>query len=245
MHGQVVDRLGQRILRGDVQPGHALPPETELCEELGVSRGALREAIKALRAKGLVDPRPRIGTRVRPREQWNFLDPDVLRWGQEADRNALLADLSDLRSAVEPAAASAAALRGADAELQQASQAFSAMETAANAADHPAFNQADYLFHRAILRASHNDLFVSLGNAIDIALHESFNVSSQLPGAMVASLPRHRAVLNAVLAHDAHMAAQAAVELVMTAVHDLTAMQRTPRQDSSQPSAESEHRGAQ
>src|SRR5437762_13173507 len=77
-HGQVVHELGRRIVGGTCPPGEALPNEEELCRELGVSRTALRESVKVLAAKGLVESRPRIGTRVRASASWNLLDPDVL-----------------------------------------------------------------------------------------------------------------------------------------------------------------------
>src|SRR5579871_5277797 len=80
LHGQVAHDIGRRILGGLVKPGELLPSETELSQRLGVSRTALREAIKVLAGKGLIESRPKTGTRVRPRESWNFLDPDVLTW---------------------------------------------------------------------------------------------------------------------------------------------------------------------
>lgn len=80
LHGQVAHDIGRRILGGLVKPGELLPSETELSQRLGVSRTALREAIKVLAGKGLIESRPKTGTRVRPRETWNFLDPDVLTW---------------------------------------------------------------------------------------------------------------------------------------------------------------------
>ena len=83
MRHRLVDDLGLAILGGEFQPGQSLPSEVRLCEELGVSRTAMREAIRGIVAKGLVESRPKIGTRVRAREHWNHLDPDVLRWQLE------------------------------------------------------------------------------------------------------------------------------------------------------------------
>jgi DNA-binding FadR family transcriptional regulator len=79
MHYRLIDDLGLAILRGEFQPGQSFPSEVRLCEKLGVSRTAMREAIRGIVAKGLVESRPKIGTRVRGREHWNHLDPDVLR----------------------------------------------------------------------------------------------------------------------------------------------------------------------
>ena len=110
IHGQIAHEIGQRILRGDFPPGAVLPNESAFSVELKVSRTALREAIKVLAAKGLVDSRPKIGTRVRPRNQWNMLDPDVLAWSfsvGDTERHAI--NLTEMRRILEPAAAALAA----------------------------------------------------------------------------------------------------------------------------------------
>ncbi len=78
--GRVVHTLGTRIAGGDLAPGEPLPTEEELVGELGVGRSSLREAMKVLGGKGLVESRTRAGTRVRPREAWHLMDPDVLGW---------------------------------------------------------------------------------------------------------------------------------------------------------------------
>ena len=70
LHGQVVDELGRRVAGGIYPAGQVLPNEELLCQELAVSRTALREAVKVLAGKGLLEARPRIGTRVRSKDQW-------------------------------------------------------------------------------------------------------------------------------------------------------------------------------
>src|SRR5205809_7637640 len=77
---QVVDELGQRIVRGDFTHRGGLPTEPELSAELGISRNVLREAIKVLTSKGLLEVRPKTGTRVLSQESWNILDPAVVEW---------------------------------------------------------------------------------------------------------------------------------------------------------------------
>src|SRR5437868_5453416 len=84
LHGTVVHEVGVRIIRGDLRAGEPLPNEDELGAELAVSRTVLREAIKVLAAKRLVQSRPKTGTRVLARSEWNLLDPDVLAWQFEA-----------------------------------------------------------------------------------------------------------------------------------------------------------------
>jgi DNA-binding FadR family transcriptional regulator len=213
-HAHVVDHLGLRILSGEAQPGAVLPVEADLAQQLGVSRGALREAVRVLVAKGLLEVRPRTGTRVRAREDWNFLDRDVLRWQQQTDQNRLLRNLTELRHAVEPEAARLAATRAGDDELTELREAYGAMRSAVDDADVDRFNAADLAFHRALLRASGNDLFGSLEQAIEVSLRESFIALSATPGASKAVLPLHRAVLDAVVARDPDLAVVAAHRVV-------------------------------
>ncbi|HEY0198769.1 MAG TPA: GntR family transcriptional regulator, partial [Rhodanobacter sp.] len=77
LHGHVVHELGQRIVGGELRPGELLPREETLAEQMEVSRTALREAMKVLSAKGLVESRPKVGTRVRDPRFWHQLDADV------------------------------------------------------------------------------------------------------------------------------------------------------------------------
>ena len=111
VHGNTLDWLGEAILTGHYPVGSSLPPEPMLCEELGVSRTVVREAIKTLAAKGLVSVRPRHGTHVRPRGDWSLLDRDVLSWlvGKGDPDRELLLEIQEVRSIIEPAAAALAA----------------------------------------------------------------------------------------------------------------------------------------
>ena len=79
-HGQAVDRIGGAIVAGRYAVGATLPAEPLLCEELGVSRTVVREAVKSLAAKGLLVAGPKVGTRVLPADNWNWFDPDVVAW---------------------------------------------------------------------------------------------------------------------------------------------------------------------
>ena len=79
-HGLTLARLGEAIVAGRYAAGTSIPPEPLLCEELGVSRTVIREAVKSLVAKGLLVTGPKVGTRVLAEEQWNWFDPDVVAW---------------------------------------------------------------------------------------------------------------------------------------------------------------------
>src|SRR5437762_11044795 len=132
LHGQIVHSIGRRILRGDIQPGEVLP----LDSGLPASRTVQREAIKVLAAKGLVESRPKTGTRVRPREAWNLLDTDVLAWQQAgAGSPTLLRALTEVRRFVEPAAAELAAMRADARDLAALAQALEEMGRTAQGAN--------------------------------------------------------------------------------------------------------------
>ncbi len=80
LFGQVAQKLAVAIISGDIGAGALLPNEDDLRADISVSRTAYREAVKILTAKGLVEARPKSGTRAAPRERWNLLDRDVLAW---------------------------------------------------------------------------------------------------------------------------------------------------------------------
>src|SRR5918911_4134642 len=101
LHGAVVHEIGVRIVRGELEPGEQVPDDG-LLDDPGVSRTVLREAIKVLAAKRLVESRPKTGTRVRPRRDWNLLDPDVLAWRLETAPDAgFFRDIAEVRRMIE------------------------------------------------------------------------------------------------------------------------------------------------
>ena len=214
LHGQIVHTLGRRILRGELRPGDTLDSAPT------ASRTALREAIKVLAAKGLVEAKPRIGTRVTPRDAWNLLDPDVMAWEHdEAPRAAFLQKLTEVRGIIEPHAAALAAIRADRNAIATLQVSFDEMEAAVNrpgGSDHAAFNDADMRFHLAIVRASANELLEQMTRVIYSALAVSFRTTSSLPGSARRSLPKHRAILAAIAAGDA-AAAQAAMQGLVSA----------------------------
>lgn len=199
LHGQVVHAIGRQILRGEIRPGEVVPPQPGL----RASRTVLREAIKVLAAKGLVESRPKTGTRVRPRQSWNLLDPDVLAWQREGAPPApFLRKLTEVRRIVEPAAAELAAQRVTARELAGMEDAFRSMEAALTGRepDFESFDLADMRFHRAILEGCHNDILEQMSGVVFGALLVSFRATSRLPGAAKGSLPKHRAILDAIRA---------------------------------------------
>jgi DNA-binding FadR family transcriptional regulator len=220
LHGQVAHDLGRRILRGELAPGAVFPNEAEFSASLSVSRTALREAIKVLAAKGLVESRPKTGTRVRPRSDWNLLDPDVLAWQFAAGPFArFIKDLFELRQMIEPQAAAMAARRAGQAEIGRIEQAYRGMEEAGN--DSELWIDPDLRFHQAIIRATGNELLWPLGAIIETALATSFRLSSAHWDGPIHSLPLHRAILDAIRERDPEAAHAAMQRLLADAANDV------------------------
>jgi DNA-binding FadR family transcriptional regulator len=147
--------LGTDIVSGVYPPGTVLSSEVEFAEALDVSRGALREAMQVLAAKGLVESRPKAGTKVLPRTRWNLLDPDVLAWAFSGEPDPVLVrGIFELRAVVEPAAARFAAQRRDREDLRAMKDALATMRRHTLATD--AGKAADRDFHDAILRATRN-----------------------------------------------------------------------------------------
>lgn len=218
LHGQTVEVIAERILTGVLAEGATLDIAA-LQAELDVSLTALREALKVLAAKGMVDARPKRGTFVRPRSDWSLLDADVLRWqfARQA-RPGMLADLHELRSIVEPGAASLAADRAAEEDLAALDGALDLM--AAAGTDPTAAVAADLAFHRALLAATHNELLLRMEIVIETGLAER---DRMVHGALSTDdpVPSHRAVVDAIRDHDPGRASDAMRALLDKAVRDL------------------------
>lgn len=196
----VADTIAARVVSGEWIEGKVIPTELELAEAMGVARTLVREALGHLKAKGMFMSRPKAGTWVLPRMQWNMLDEDVLRWVWSDTGNEITAlHLTQLRRIVEPAASEIAAASATDMDIAAIERAYRAMDAAGS--DPIAFAIPDLEFHRNILRATGNPFLISLGSAIESALRLSFDLSTRQPGAPRKSLPMHREVLDAIWAH--------------------------------------------
>ena len=199
-HARIVHDLGTRIVAGEFKPGDRLPAESELLAEYEVSRPVLREATRVLVAKGLVQSRQRAGAIVRPRNEWHLLDPDVLYWSiQVRPQPEFVETLLTVRRVFEPAAAALAARAASEADLARIAEAYEGMEAARTTDE---LLEPDLAFHRRIAEATHNDLLAYIGNMLSLALRESILLSSRLPNTHALSLPRHKAILTALLARD-------------------------------------------
>ncbi|MBO8194806.1 FadR family transcriptional regulator [Streptomyces oryzae] len=225
VHGQTVEALAHRVLSGALREGATLDLGA-LQAELGVSLTALRESLKVLAAKGMVDARQKRGTFIRPRTDWNLLDADVLRWqfqsGTAAASDAgspLLRDLDEVRGIVEPAAVRLAAERRTDADLAALESALEAMCEAVDGA--PEAVEADLAFHRALLAASHNELLERMEMVISTARAARDRLVHGPGHHPLDPVPSHRAVLDAVRAQDADAAEVAMRGLLAQAAKDV------------------------
>ena len=220
MHARIVRDMGMRIVAGEFKPGDRLPAEAALLAEYEVSRPVLREATRVLVAKGLVVSRQRAGAIVRPRNEWHLLDPDVLYWLIQSQPQAEFVEtLLTVRRVFEPATAALAAKVASDAALRGIVEAYAGMEAATTAAE---LLEPDLAFHRRIAEATNNDLLAYIGNMLSLALRESIKLSSRLPNTHALSLPRHKAILTALLNRDPLAAHQATLVQLKETREDLS-----------------------
>lgn len=216
----MLDMLGRAIVTGRFDDSQ-FPTEAELARQHSVSRSVTREAVKMLTAKGLLTARPRKGTTVQPASSWNLFDTDVLNWLLERKFSLdLLRQFSELRIAIEPAAAALAA-RAADADgLAAIGSGYARMEAAEAGDDDPL--EADIAFHIAILQASANPFYQQFRDLVTTALRTSIRFTNRFKG-RTASLPQHHAVLSAIRRRNPEAARKAMAALiadVMTLIAD-------------------------
>ena len=224
----VVDLLGLEIVSGKRVPGEILPPEVELSRTLGISRPSLREGLRALALKGLVEGRTRRGTAINGKERWNVLDADVLRWYAAAPPDAgFLLDLLDVRAIFEPAAARMAAARASPDQILGIEEAFRGM-AAALPDDVEACCRHDLAFHERIIAATGNRLLIGITAAIRTALLAAFRVSSNARESYENSLAEHWAVAMAIRRRSPDDADAAMRQLLAGTARDLAPVYDEP-----------------
>jgi DNA-binding FadR family transcriptional regulator len=219
LHNQVIRELGRLIVSGELAPGEGLPREELLAKRMNVSRTALREAMKVLSAKGLIESRQKTGTRVRDTVHWNQLDADVLAWRcASMPTDDFVEKLVEMRGIIEPAAAAAAARRRTPEQLKKLEAACAAM---AAAEDLDAWTEADLAFHEAMLLATHNELMLSLFPVIETALGTCFVLLARTAANFKCSLPQHRKVLDAIRGRQPEVARQAMTRMVADSLSNI------------------------
>jgi len=222
IRSRITRDLAKRVLSGEFPPGSRLPVEADLIEALGVSRTVIREAMRTIAAKGIVVSRKKAGTIVRPMQEWNLLDPDVLQWLDAVHLGrTYMKDVSEARLIFEPKAARLAALRASQAEITAIADAYRRMRSSARD-DLEGYTEADMAFHRSILKASHNHVLSQLGNAISAALRRLLRTSVESTGDYSRGIRAHGDVLAAIRNRNPDEAEQAMRSLISVSVMDLS-----------------------
>ena len=226
-HDQIAAILGTEILRGVHRPGDNMPPEPDLIARFQVSRTVMREVMKTLSAKGLVVSKTRIGTRVRDPLHWNYFDVDVLVWrvriGLDDD---FMRSLTEIRRALEPAAAVLAAQRRTATDLTHLREYVREMGRSGHSRQ--SFAEADLDFHLAIAIASGNPLLRSMASVIEAALAAPFSHSSPIDDASDHELTvnSHAAIVDAIEARDEQAAAAAMLKVIDIGVRRIDSMRK-------------------
>jgi GntR family galactonate operon transcriptional repressor len=213
LSSQVAREIGRRIVSGSYAPGDLIEDEATLASRYQVSRSVVRDAVKILVGKGLLEVRRGIGTRVRPRSSWGLLDDDVLAWHQSAPPSSSdLRQLLEVRQVVEPHAARWAAERGTEDEVALIRTSLERMESGQGSVED--FVVADAAFHRSVLRAAKNEFLGAFEGAIFSALLGSIRLTNKDPRENAESMPFHVAVCEAIEAREPDHAEQAMQRLL-------------------------------
>ena len=220
IHGTTAREIGVAILAGTYPPGFLFQGEIEQSERLGISRTAYREAIRILAAKGLVESRPKAGTKVNPTHRWNLLDPDVLAWHFEGEPSQkFIRDLFELRAVIEPAAVDLAARRREQRHLDAMRDALAVMRSHGIASE--AWQAADQRFHRAILDATDNDTFRALATSVGAAVSWSTKFKTRARSVPRDAVADHERVYEAIAASDPALARRTMDDLLDLALKDM------------------------
>jgi len=226
LHDQVTQEIGQRIISGTIKPGEYLPKEELLAQTLSVSHSALREGLKVLGSKGLIETKQKTGSGGREPRFWKQLDSDILAWRCALMPTQDFVDkLVEMREVIEPAAAASAAQRRSPAQLARIKAAYQAM---ADAPDQDAWAKADLSFHESVLEATNNELLGSLFSVIDAALGTFFLLSAQTAKDFKYSLPRHFDVYDAIRLKQPEAARAAMLDMIADSRANLKGI-RAPR----------------
>ncbi|MBB1510374.1 FadR/GntR family transcriptional regulator [Tessaracoccus sp. MC1756] len=220
----VVEDLGTQICAGELPAGTTLHM-TELAVERGVSRSVMREAVGVLASLGLVASRRRVGTVVQPMTEWELVNGDVIRWRlMSPDRARQIIELSELRSAIEPAAASLAAQRVTDADRAELGECLKLLLTASRDNDIPEFHRQDKRFHTMVLEMGHNSMFGALHRLVEGMLEARY-LQGLLPQRVdPQALEWHHRLGDAIIAGDEDAARESARLIVTLSAAEMLEM---------------------
>lgn len=226
MSVQVARILGMRIVGGEYRPGDLLPVEAELCAAIGVSRTTVREGVKMLSSKRLIEISPKTGTRVLPFSDWNLLDRDVLAWRLLAQFDTkIVQDIFEMRLCIEPRASALAAQQGTEDGLRAIERRYQDVrETLQHGGDMRLAAQADLEFHMTIINTSQNGMFITIGGAVKAALRVSSEMLHRLPEHPMRELSLYDDVRQSILRRDVDAASLSMTALLQASRVRLLAM---------------------
>ena len=199
----VADQLLDRIIAGEIEIGSALPSEADIAEAANVSRLTVREALKSLRAKNVVNVQRGRGTYVNPPRDWTSLEAMVRAAAHGVGENNVSLQLLEVRRMIETGAAALAALRREPGDLDQLERHLAGMIAAAAAEDVDSFVREDIAFHEVILKASGNILVPAMYEPLGRLLSAGRRETSAVPAIQEHAIGMHREVLTAIAAGDA------------------------------------------
>jgi DNA-binding FadR family transcriptional regulator len=205
----VTAELVERIVRGDYPSGSPLPPEPVLCETFAVSRTVVREAVKILQEKGLVQVRQGAGTMITPPVMWNMLDELVLVATVAKDESlAILDDLVVTRRVLESDMANVAARLAEDEVVGQLRDLVDRMDELVD--DPASYHEYDRAFHDTVMQTSGNRIARAVVRALESqVLHTARYMGRTGRAFCVASNSGHRRIYERIAAHDPEGAAEA------------------------------------
>ena len=213
--------LACQIIGGKVKTDDILPNEVTLAERFGVSRTLIRDVLRSLEEKGLIQRRPQIGTRARSIHSWNLLDEEILAWCCEMlPPQRFYVSLLELRLIIEPQAAALAATRARDEDIQRITRAYRQMvknDEAGTTID----SEGDIAFHQEIIRASGNIFISQFRGAIRAALHHTIHMSVRAADDHAESIDNHKRLLDAIERRNPQRAYQAMIDVLSRAMLDM------------------------
>ena len=208
----LAEKLAQRILKGEYAAGSILPGEMELGDLFGVSRTAVREAVKTLAAKGMLLPRPRIGTRVMPRSHWNFLDKELIAWWMTKDNfSHVVEEFLIMRNSLEPQACALAAINSNEAQRAKLAQLMAQMTELQHTFDRQRWIEVDMAYHEIIYEMSGNPFMTSFANLFRSIYYNYFTAITDNE---VIKLDLHQAIVDAITHGEEQAAFDACLALL-------------------------------
>lgn len=229
-HSSVLDRLGESIAAG-ARPAGTVLTLAGLAHEFGVSRTLAREVVRVLESMGMVESRRRVGVTVRPPRDWNPFDPRLIRWRLSGpERDAQLRSLTELRAAIEPAAARLAAARADEPDRRRLAELAARLRELGEAGrgTDPEYQEVDIAFHRLLLTASGNPMLAALGDVVAEVLRGRTALGLMPAHPAPCALDAHDATAAAVAGRSAGVAEERARAVVTEVLQEVSPTAEDP-----------------